>query len=70
MEVADLKTIVLELLRDVKSRKFLLAIACLLLVVGNQYYEFGLELLELVVAVSPAVIFIIIEGIADVIGRK
>ena len=65
----ELRKIVIELLRDAKSRKFLLAILGVAIVVGNQYYDFGLESLELVIAVAPAVVFIIVEGIADIIER-
>jgi len=67
--MVDIKTIILELVRDIKSRKFLLALAGILLVVANKYFELGLTLWELVIAIAPAALFVIVEGIADILER-
>jgi len=67
--MTGIKDIVLELARDIKSRKFLLTIGAFALVVGNKYFDLDLSILELVIAISPAAIFIIMEGIADIRER-
>ena len=67
--MVDFKEILFELIRDVKSRKFLLSVAGLVLVVSNSYFDLGLSVWDLVIAVAPAVIFIIVEGIADIVER-
>ena len=65
----DFKEILFELIRDVKSRKFLLALAGIVLVVSNNYFDLGLSIGELIVSVAPAGLFILVEGIADIIER-
>lgn len=57
--------IVLELLRDAKSRKFILSIGYGALVVYNTVYALKLTIWELLVILVPVCLFIVLEGIAD-----
>lgn len=65
----DLLKMLLELIRDVKSRKFVISVGFTALVVCNSVYALELSIWELVVSVVPASLFIIVEGIADVRNR-
>ena len=64
-----LMDIFLEMLSNAKSRKFLLAVAGMALVVANRHFALDLSIWELVVAIAPAAVFVIVEGIADILER-
>lgn len=66
----DLKEIVLELVRDVKSRKFLLTVAFGFLVVYNELQGLGIDPFVLVLVALVVMTFIIQEGAADIEERK
>ena len=55
----------LELIRDVKSRKFLLTVAFVTLVLGNVTYDLGISVASLALVAFVIVTYVLVEGILD-----
>lgn len=62
-------TILLELVRDVKSRKFLVAVGAVAIIVVNAIQKLGLSIQEQLMIVGLAGGYMLVEGIADWIER-
>lgn len=66
----DLKTIGLELLRDVKSRKFTLCLGYALLTYLNGVNEIGISSEDMGRILIAVCTFIIVEGLRDIAEAK
>jgi len=76
----SLKNIIMEFLRDAKSRKFLLVVGFLFITVANNtdvclpalpcFGNFGIQDSQLLIATGMVALFIVIEGIGDIIARS
>ena len=65
----SLKDTILQMLRDYKSRKFLLAIGVIAIIVYNRIENIGITSDELKLIALVAGVYILIEGVADIVGR-
>ena len=64
-----LKQIVMELLRDAKSRKFLLVVGYAGFILYSYLNELNLDTLVYLFVLLPVLLFIYMEGKADVVAR-
>ena len=63
------KEALIELIRDYKSRKFVVTILVIGIIVANKAYTIGLSEKELMFVMIVAGAYVLIEGIADIIDR-
>lgn len=65
----SLKVTILQMVQDYKSRKFLMALGVMAIIVYNRVEGTGLTQEELNLIVYVAGAYILIEGIADIVSR-
>lgn len=65
----DFKSIVIELIRDVKSRKFLLVVGFGALVIYNHINAIGISVSELLMILGAVGGYLLVEGLADMMSR-
>jgi len=65
----SLKNTILQMVQDYKSRKFVVAIAVIAIVIYNRIENTGLTAYELKLIAIVAGAYILVEGIADIASR-
>jgi len=69
MEKTKLIDVGIELVRDIKSRKFLLVVGGIASVIGNATYDWGLTETDFKCILGLISGYVLVEGIADIIER-
>jgi hypothetical protein len=68
--VTNIKTILMDFLQRISSRKFLLTLAAVAITVINQRFNIGLQTEDLILVASVIISFITLEGIKDIRNQQ